>query len=546
MHEIGRCLVAQEPNRCFIVFNSGEESLGRKAQQTGVRSAQEGISAVSVMGKLAVKQHLVVALVSAVGCMSLIALILALVQHNSVKPLSSFQYGMVFDAGSTHTSLFVYTWPGDKENNTGVVSQVLVCDVEGPGISSYASDPPAAGASLIACLRDAQAAIPAAQQRATPVYLGATAGMRLLRMQNVTQADWVMEEVAKTIRKYPFDFRGARILLGTEEGSYGWITNNYLLEGFIKYSFNGQWVKPHGGRTTGALDMGGSSTQITFTPRDPVKDPSSEVRFRLYGSDYNVYTHSYLCYGQQQAMRLLQVQLHKRANTSQPVTHPCYHQGYTLQLTLGDLYNSPCVEKAGTFDPTDLVTFSGSSDHTQCLELVKAIFNFSHCAFPDCAFDGVYQPPIHGNFIAFSAYFYTFRFLGLAPQAPLPHVISTIQSVCRKDWATLKADHPNEKEKYLRDYCASANYMMTLLLEAFKFNETTWNSILFQKQVADTDIGWTLGYMLNLSNLIPSDLPPSITGVKGAQWAAEVAFIVFAFFLSLVVMVILCAWKPDN
>lgn len=43
----------------------------------------------------------------------------------------SFQYGMVFDAGSSHTSLFVYEWDSDKQNNTGVVSQTLSCDVQG-------------------------------------------------------------------------------------------------------------------------------------------------------------------------------------------------------------------------------------------------------------------------------------------------------------------------------------------------------------------------------------------------------------------------------
>lgn len=30
------------------------------------------------------------------------------------------------------------------------------------------------------------------------------------------------------------DFRGARILTGSEEGSFGWITVNYLLETLVK------------------------------------------------------------------------------------------------------------------------------------------------------------------------------------------------------------------------------------------------------------------------------------------------------------------------
>lgn len=53
--------------------------------------------------------------------------------------------------------------------------------VSGPGISSYASDPAQAGESLRGCLEEALAAVPEAQQQRTPMFLGATAGMRLLR-----------------------------------------------------------------------------------------------------------------------------------------------------------------------------------------------------------------------------------------------------------------------------------------------------------------------------------------------------------------------------
>lgn len=37
----------------------------------------------------------------------------------------------MFDAGSTHTALYVYQWPADKENGTGIVSQVESCTVNG-------------------------------------------------------------------------------------------------------------------------------------------------------------------------------------------------------------------------------------------------------------------------------------------------------------------------------------------------------------------------------------------------------------------------------
>lgn len=39
----------------------------------------------------------------------------------------------MLDAGSSHTAVFIYKWPADKENDTGVVSEHSMCDVEGKG-----------------------------------------------------------------------------------------------------------------------------------------------------------------------------------------------------------------------------------------------------------------------------------------------------------------------------------------------------------------------------------------------------------------------------
>lgn len=51
-------------------------------------------------------------------------------------PLPHPQYGIVLDAGSSHTSMFIYKWPADKENDTGIVSQHSSCDVRGEAPSS--------------------------------------------------------------------------------------------------------------------------------------------------------------------------------------------------------------------------------------------------------------------------------------------------------------------------------------------------------------------------------------------------------------------------
>lgn len=37
----------------------------------------------------------------------------------------------MLDAGSSHTSLYIYRWPAEKENDTGVVTQIEECKLKG-------------------------------------------------------------------------------------------------------------------------------------------------------------------------------------------------------------------------------------------------------------------------------------------------------------------------------------------------------------------------------------------------------------------------------
>lgn len=53
-------------------------------------------------------------------------------------------------------------------------------------------------------------------------------------MENEAIADKILDVISTTLSSYPFDFQGARIITGQEEGAYGWITINYLMEKFIK------------------------------------------------------------------------------------------------------------------------------------------------------------------------------------------------------------------------------------------------------------------------------------------------------------------------
>ncbi|XP_064533370.1 ectonucleoside triphosphate diphosphohydrolase 8-like [Pseudopipra pipra] len=492
---------------------------------------------------MANKKPFTSAIIGTLVALSIIALVLSLVKVEDVTLPPTVKYGMVFDAGSSHTSLFVYEWDSDKENDTGVVSQTLSCDVQGPGISSYAYDPPRAGDSLRECLDKALKVVPAAKQRDVPAYLGATAGMRLLREQNSSVADQVLAEVTKTMQEYPVDFKGARILTGEEEGAYGWITINYLLDSFTKFSPKAHtWLRPEVANIFGALDLGGASTQISFMPEGSVLNQNEASKFTLYGYNYNIYTHSYLCYGQNEMLKRLAKELIVASAPSTRVYHPCYPKGYNETVRLSAFRASPCTDWSDARLPVgdSTVTLEGRGNASGCLAAVRELFNFSACGQSrDCTFDGVYQPPLRGQFIAFSAFYYNFKFLNLTEGQPLATAREVIEQLCTRSWEDLSSSYPKEDPKRLPKYCANANYILTLLLDFYKFNETSWKNIFFQMKAGSADVGWTLGYMLNLTNMIPAEAPTRVKGHMPSLWAAATTFIILILVLGLTALLLL-------
>nr|XP_023485266.1 ectonucleoside triphosphate diphosphohydrolase 8 isoform X4 [Equus caballus] len=380
------------------------------------------------------REQVLRALLGAAAASGLTTLILILVEATNVLLPADIKFGIVFDAGSSHTSLFVYQWPADKENDTGVVSQALACQVKGPGISSYTSDPAQAGESLKGCLEEALALIPKAQHQETPMFLGATAGMRLLSQKNSSQARDIFAAVTQFLSQSPVDFRGAELLAGQDEGALGWITINYVLGMLVQYSFSGEWIRPPEGMLVGALDMGGASTQITFVPGGPILDGNTQTTLRLYGLDHSVYTHSYLCFGRDQMLNRLLAGL-VQSSPAPLVRHPCYHSGYQGTLSLASLYASPCVHTTAPLNLTRNLTVEGTGNPRACVSAIRDLFDFLSCeGRADCAFNGVYQPPVRGQFYAFSNFYYTLHFLNLTSRQPLATVNTSVWEFCQRPW----------------------------------------------------------------------------------------------------------------
>ncbi|XP_037660433.1 ectonucleoside triphosphate diphosphohydrolase 1 isoform X2 [Choloepus didactylus] len=479
--------------------------------------------------------------------LAVIALIAVGLTQNKPLP-ENVKYGIVLDAGSSHTSLYIYKWPAEKENDTGVVYQIEECKVQGPGISKYAQKIQEIGVYLTECMRRAKQVIPKSQHQETPVYLGATAGMRLLRMESEKLADQVLDAVTKSLSSYPFDFQGAKIITGEEEGAYGWITVNYLLGKFTqKLGWFNLIIEENGQETFGALDLGGASTQITFVPQDDIESPANALQFRLYGKDYSVYTHSFLCYGKDQALwQKLAKDIQESSNGT--LQDPCFHPGYEKKVNISDLYNNPCTKRFEKTLSFKQFQIQGTGNYQQCQQSILGIFNTSDCPYSQCSFNGIFLPPIRGKFQAFSAFYYVMNFFNLTSEkVSQEKAIDVMEKFCSKPWVEVKTTFDRIKEKYLSEYCFSGAYILSLLLHGYHFTAENWANTRFKEKIRNTDAGWSLGYMLNLTNLIPAEQPFS-TPLSHSIYV----FLMVLFSLILVAVLIIgfivfhtpsCFWK---
>lgn len=65
---------------------------------------------------------------------------------------------------------------------------------------------------------------------------------------------------------------------------------------------------------------------------------------------------------------------------------------------MAELYNSPCVPTPSTPSPAQVLMVTGTGDPAACSAAMQKLFNFSCETNRTCGFNGVYQPPVRGQF----------------------------------------------------------------------------------------------------------------------------------------------------
>ncbi|EEC11322.1 adenosine diphosphatase, putative [Ixodes scapularis] len=355
------------------------------------------------------------------GVVALLGLLLASMAYGLTGGRVPFVHGVVVDAGSSHTEATLYRWQGAKYLGTGRAVQVDHAESDG-GISTMeprrtAEDLARAVSGLLGGIR-------------APVYLGATAGMRVLNLTQPAQADAILMAAECALK--PYGLRRAVILSGHDEGVFAWLSTNYLVEVIPQDS-------GHTEDTFGALDLGGASTQVAF----PVSsDASSEdiTELTLYGRKYRVFAVSYLCYGVNEIRRRFLAHIIAQQEYRDTIVSPCHNSGYTFNLTAKDIFESYCTITPQTESwlqqhPDAVFTFVGNGSANECHSAVADLMNPATCkkSYSTCLEPPKVPVPTGQKYMAFSAFYYTLKALN-ATGMPLDTFLNNSNLMCSATW----------------------------------------------------------------------------------------------------------------
>ncbi|XP_074602933.1 uncharacterized protein LOC141856500 isoform X1 [Brevipalpus obovatus] len=225
--------------------------------------------------------------------------------QNQPSTSESAHYAVMIDAGSSGSRVHLYTWPPYSEENRGLIKARMLKDYKGqdlqkqitPGLSSFANHPEDAFDYIYPLIEFANRNIPQNKHKETPLYILATAGMRLLSSASQEIILNNLRESVKSNSSFLFSSSNVEVITGKEEGIYSWISVNYLLNRYdhslssehtVAINFgNGNTTRP---QTVGMLEMGGASVQIAFeiTSKYQLDDVKSRRQKMSGGSSEDV------------------------------------------------------------------------------------------------------------------------------------------------------------------------------------------------------------------------------------------------------------------
>mmetsp|Transcript_113158 Transcript_113158/g.292697 ORF Transcript_113158/g.292697 Transcript_113158/m.292697 type:complete len:507 (-) Transcript_113158:25-1545(-) len=379
-------------------------------------------------------------------------------------------YVIMTDAGSSKTKVNIFSYDA---------AGILIEEVVDPSIkigplAGYLGKPAELKKDFTELVISSKAQIPDTEQSSTPFYMLATAGMRTLSPEDQDSIYAVCTEVLKNSSVSPFVFeeRHLRTMSGEEEASFTWLTVNYENP---DCAYN---VECPGSGTTGQLEMGGGSLQISFRPDPEIDILGNSWAINNHSVQTMLYSTSYMGYGQNDASDYALEMAARRHPNSDTIDYPCWLKGYSEIVTV-----------SGRDGNQRDVKFKGTGCFDSCKKLTKEILHLDYdCFLRPCSIEGQYMAEVGSNrFVGMSAFHYAFANYNLSLTSSTP---ADLDAENRKFCSTPYDDVWHIEERYLSNQCFLGNYVYNVLTEALHFPTDT------KQIVYDQDASWPLGAVL--------------------------------------------------
>ncbi|EEH40273.2 nucleoside-triphosphatase ntp-1 [Paracoccidioides lutzii Pb01] len=490
----------------------------------------------------------------------------------------TWRYAVVLDAGSSGTRSYVYRWPDSvkarksasakdlaslpeiitSEKYTKKIHPGIQQSVHGAnpstisGISTFAQNPQDVGLEhLRPLLHHVQEVIPEEDVPDTPIFLLATAGMRLLPK---AQQKSILNNVCTYIRQttdflIPDCNQHVQVIEGVTEGLYGWIATNYLMGGFDDSRSHNHGKGHH---TYGFLDMGGASAQIAFAPNatEAQKHANDLTLLRLRSVngralEYKVFVMSWLGFGAQEARsRYVKALLESSVdemNKGRP--DPCLHAG--LRMSADGTILPPEGPVSGV-EPY----LVGTGKFDQCLlQTFPLLEKDAPCPDEPCLLHGVHVPAIDfdvNHFIGVSEYWHTTHGIFDMGDKDDPYnfydYLQRAKDFCSQPWDEIEAGVRGQRwggkvsKKTANEICFKASWLINILHDGIGIprssigeaevttghNNRTQDVVVSGKpdgyldafqavnKIGATEVSWTLGKAVLYAS---SQVPPLKNGL---------------------------------
>lgn len=469
------------------------------------------------------------------------------------------RYGIVIDAGSSGSRIQIYKWQDTKaallsaevevsKSPPNIVQEEGWTKKTSPGISTFGKKTEKLWDQHFKHLmKHAESIIPSEQHRDTPVFVLATAGMRLLKDSEQKK---ILKKTCSVLQKktkfsIPDCLENVQIIDGETEGIYGWLALNYLMGQFSDYSPE----KTHD--SIGFMDMGGASTQIAFVP-------SSAEEIKKHEEDLSTVTLRNINGVTQEWKLFVQTWLGFGANESRK-----RYLNHLINLAVvnsdsKNVINDPCMPHGAEVDYKvngEKYTVRGIGNYEVCLRTIYPLFLKNiPCPEEPCLFNGIHGPKLNfekDKFVGISEYWYTANDVFQSGGEYNYHSFNEkVKEYCESDWQDILKNSKAGKysnldpERFLKDACFKASWVLGILHEGFELprlgidtsgktsekeqkNKEKIENIHVPFKSADSvdgkELSWTLGKVLLYasSRIEPDSNNSPMIGIKPSELSGK-------------------------